>query len=96
MKPLDEQLSRLMKSAAQATKPASSGAVFGLESRVMARWREGLRSESGEFVVLWFGRATICAGLLAVASLAWSYHSISDRSSAEMVADSAMGIGVEP
>ena len=96
MKPVDEQLDRLMKSAARAAKPVSSGAVFGLESRVLANWRETLRNEGGDFLVVWFRRATILAGILAVASLAWNYHNVSDRSSAEIVADSAMGIGVEP
>jgi hypothetical protein len=96
MKPVDEQLDRLMKSAAQAPRPEAGEASFALESRVLAHWRASLRSEVGEFYVLWFRRATIGAGLLAVASLAWNYHSFTPRSSAEMVADSAMSMGVEP
>jgi hypothetical protein len=97
MKPEDEQLNRLMKAAARMEKPATGDAAFGLEGRVLAHWRGALQNESGgEFLVAWFRRATICAAILAVASLAWNYHSISDRSSVELVADSAMGIGVEP
>ena len=96
MNPVNEQLDRLMKSAAQAPRPEAGEAGFALESRVLGQWRASLRSEGGEFYVLWFRRATICAGLLAVASLAWNHHSIDQRSSAEMVADSAMGMGVEP
>lgn len=96
MKPVDEQLNRLMTAAARAPQPAAGEATFALKSRVLAHWRESLQSESGEFYVLWFRRATICAGLLAVASLAWNYLNVSDRSSAEMVADSAMSMGIEP
>jgi hypothetical protein len=96
MKPVDEQLNRLMKAAARTAKPVSSSAAFGLEGRVLANWRETLRNEGGDFLVVWFRRATVFAGILAVASVAWNYHNVSDRSSAEMVADSAMGIGVEP
>ena len=96
MKPVDEQLDRLLKSAAQSPKAAAGGPPFGLETRVLAHWRASLRTESGDFLVLWFRRITICAGILAVGSLAWGYHSFSQRSSAEMVADSAMSMGVEP
>lgn len=94
MKAVDKQLNRLMKSAVRAQQPLLSGPAYGVEIRILANWR-GARSEGGDFLVLWFGRATICAGLLAVASLAWNHYGANDRSSAEMVADSAMGMGVE-
>jgi hypothetical protein len=96
MKPVDEQLNRLMKAAAQVSKPASSGVMFGLETRVLAHWRNSLQAESGEFLVMWFRRAAVCAGILAVASLAWNYHNLGPRSSVEIVADSDMSMGVEP
>jgi hypothetical protein len=96
MRRIDEQLVRLMKAAAKAPKPVSSGAVFGLETRVLAHWRNSLGNESSEFLVMWFRRATICAGILAIASLAWNYHNSDQRSSAELVADSAMSMGIEP
>lgn len=96
MSAADKQLDRLMKSAARAQQPAASEPAFGLETRVLANWRGAFRSEAGDFLVMWFRRATICAGLLAVASLAWNYYGASDRSGAEMVADSAMSMGVEP
>ena len=96
MKPVDEQLDRLMKAGARAPRSASSGAIFGLETRVLARWRASLRNENGEFFVLWFRRAAICASILALASLAWNYHNFNQRSSAELVADSAMSMGIEP
>ena len=96
MKPVDEQLDRLLKSAAQAPRTTAGDPPFGLETRVLAHWRASSRNESGDFLVLWFRRIAICAGILAVASLAWGYHNFSQRSSAEMVADSAMTMGVEP
>lgn len=95
MNPVDKQLDRLLKAAARAPRPVA-GAVFGLETRVLAHWRAALRNEGGEFLVTWFRRATICAVILAVASVAWNYHDAGGRSSAELVADSAMGIGMEP
>jgi hypothetical protein len=96
MKPDDVQLDRLLKAAAQAPKAAAGNPPFGLETRVLAHWRASSRNENGDFLVLWFRRIAICAGILAVASLAWGYHNFSQRSSAEMVADSAMSMGVEP
>lgn len=96
MKPVDEQLDRLLKAAAQAPIAATSDAPFGLENRVLAHWRASLRTEGGEFLVMWFRRISICAGILAVASLAWGYYGLNNRSSAELVADSAMTMGVEP
>lgn len=96
MKPVDEQLNRLMKAAAQAPKPLPSGAAFGLETRVLAHWRSSLQTESGDFLVMWFRRAALCAGILAVASLAWNHHNLGPRSSVELVADSDMSMGVEP
>lgn len=95
MKPVDEQLNRLLKAAAQTPNTAPGDPPFGLETRVLAHWRAS-RSESGDFLVVCFRRVAICAGILAFASLGWSYHSFSGRSSAEMVADSAMTMGVEP
>jgi hypothetical protein len=96
MKPVDNQLDRLLKAAAQAPRPTVGDPPLGLETRALAYWRAALRNDSGEFLVTWFRRATVFATVLAVASLAWNYRGANDRSSAEMVADSAMGMGIEP
>jgi len=96
MNPVDRQLDRLLKAASQAPRTDSNGPVFGLETRVLAHWRTASRQVGGEFYVAWFRRAAIFAGLLAMAGLAWNHHNSDPRSSAEVVADSAMGIGIEP
>ena len=96
MKHVDEQLNRLMKAAAQAPRPVASGPGFGLETRVLAQWRASLSAESGDFFVMFLRRAAISAGILAIASLAWNFHNFDRPSSAELVADSAMSMEVEP
>jgi len=97
MKPLDEQLNRLMKAAAAAPGRAPGEAAFPLEARVLGAWRGAAREDTGEFLVAWFRRAAICGCLLALASLAWDFHGPTDRASVEMtIAGSAMGMGVEP
>jgi hypothetical protein len=98
MKSEHEPLDRLFKSAAAAEKPLAGAAVFALEARVMGAWRGANREEAGEFILLaWCRRATIGACMLALASLAWSYHQQARVPGAEMaIADSAMTMGVEP
>jgi hypothetical protein len=94
MKPVDEQLDRLLKSAARVPRPAPA-AVFAVEARVLGQWRASLLAGGDEVLLLCFRRAAIFAGVLAIASLAWNYHNFTLPSSAEMVADSAMRMGVE-
>jgi hypothetical protein len=92
----DDQLNRLFKSAAAAPRNESGAARFALEARVLADWR-GTRGESGDMLLLWLRRATICAAVLALASLAWNYHDLPSRGGDELaVADAAMRTGVEP
>jgi hypothetical protein len=97
MKPLDDQLNRLLKSASAAPpRPAPGEAPFPLEARVLGEWRGLARGDSGEFLVVWFRRAAICGCTLALASLAWTYHESASPASGEMaIADSAMNMGVE-
>lgn len=96
MNPVDEKLNRLLKAAAAAPKQAPGAAVFALEARVLGQWRGMMQSEnSGEFLVAAFRRAAIFGGILAIACLAWNL-SAPDGSAALRVADSAMGMGVEP
>jgi hypothetical protein len=93
----DEQLNRLLKSAAAAPKSPSSAAAFVLEARVLARWRASRPDEDGEFLVTWFRRAAICGCVLAVASMAWTHQESTNFGGGAMaVADSAMQMGVEP
>jgi hypothetical protein len=95
MKHQDDQLNRLFKAAA-AANPTPGAAVFALEARVMGDWRGMARTDSGEFLVAWFRRAAICGVVLAMATVLWN-HERPNRSGAEVaIADSAMGMGVEP
>lgn len=97
MKQADKELDRLLKAAAAAPKAPPGAAVFALEARVLGNWRGMARQESGEFLLAWFRRAAICATILAVASLAWDFGTRPHRQSVELrIADSAMGMGVEP
>jgi len=97
MKPVEDQLNRLLKAAAATPKPASGAAAFTLEARVLARWRAARAGDDGEFLVGWFRRAAIAGCVLAVASLAWNLHGRTDLGGGVMaVADSAMTMGVEP
>jgi len=100
MNPIDRGLNRLFKAAAQAPKPGPEEVPFGLETRVMAEWRASLRPESGDIFVAWFRRAAIGACLLAVASLAWNYHDLTNGEkgiSEELaIADASMQKGLNP
>ncbi len=100
MKPIDSQLNRLFKAAAQAPKPAPDAPSFALETRVLAAWKSSWRGENGDFFVALFRRAAIGACVLAVASLAWNYHELTNGEkgiSEELaIADSSMQKGLNP
>jgi hypothetical protein len=97
MKPLDEQLDRLLKAAADAPAKPQPEESFPLEARVLRAWLGSARADNGEFLVAWFRRAALCGCVLAVASLAWNYHPRTNHAGAESVIDaSALGMGVEP
>jgi hypothetical protein len=97
MNPWDDQLRRLLQSAAAAPKPPSSAALFALESRVLGQWRASLREDAGEFFVAWLRRAAIFGCVLAMASVVWTFHARDNsRGGVMAVADSAMSMGVEP
>jgi hypothetical protein len=97
MKPVDNQLNRLLKSAAAVPTPAPGAPEFAVEARVMGAWRGTERADNGEFMLAWFRRAAICGCLLAIATLAWDFQGRTNHGGAELtIADSAMGMGVEP
>lgn len=96
MKPNNDPLDRLLKAAARAGGAESRAATFTLEARVLASWRAA-RGDDGEVLLTWLRRAAICAGVLAVAGLAWNYHDLNHSGGDELaVADAAMRTGVEP
>jgi len=48
-----------------------------LASRVIAHWRAGaLKDDSWQMLVLVFRRALLCAGVVMLFTLAWSYDSL--------------------
>jgi hypothetical protein len=97
MKPQDDQLNRLLKAAAAAPRAETGAPGFALESRVLGAWRGLAQTDSAEFLIAWIGRAAICGCMLALATIAWSYHERPSRKGAEMaVAESALNMGVEP
>jgi hypothetical protein len=98
MKPLDDQLNRLLKAAASAPRSAPGAAVFAQEARVLGNWRAALsQGEGGEWMLAAFRRAAICGCILALASVAWTYHGAANGGGALAVADSVLQRGgVEP
>ena len=98
MKPGNDPLDRLLKSAARAPRVETGAAKFTLETRVLHEWRAAAPAENMEFLVTWLRRAAACACALALASLAWNYAVPSARGDGDelAVADATMRTGVEP
>jgi len=72
MKPLDDPLGRLLRSAAQGPTPAVGELPFATEARVLARWRSGLDEDAGSAVLALFRRGLALAGALAAITVAVS------------------------
>lgn len=91
MNPIDDQLDRLFKAAAQTRKAGLEAAPFVIETRVIAGWRAGLAAEGRDLLLAWFRRATVCACVLMLLSLAWNYRQATTGPSDDLAqADSAM------
>ena len=73
MNPIDEKLNRLLRAAAGAPRPAAGEAPFGLATRVVAGWRAAGHPDGGDFLLVWFRRAALCACVLTLAGLVWNY-----------------------
>ena len=96
MKRPDEQLNRLFKAAAAASNPEPGAARFAVEARVLGGWRTQATGESPQYLLAWFRRAAMCGCAIALLTVVWNLQH-PNRSGGEMaVADSAMGMGVEP
>ena len=94
-----DPLERLFRSAARAPKRPLAEAGFPLEARVMSAWRGAAQSGSREAFIVLLRRAAICAGILAVASLAWNFSELAGHrldGDELAVVDAAMRVGVEP
>ena len=67
MNSADDQLNRLFQAAKQA-KAASVAPAYGLETRALAAWREGLASERGFWDMTLLIRGLLVAGLIMAVS----------------------------
>jgi hypothetical protein len=65
---IDEQLGRLFRSAAQVQPRAVPAVPYGLETRVMAAWREAQTASSGFWDTTVLVRGLILAGVIMAIS----------------------------
>jgi len=68
MNPLDDQLSRLFRSAAQGQPDTVCAPAYGLETRVMAAWRAARSAGTGFWDMTLLVRGLIVASLIMVVS----------------------------
>ena len=78
MIPAREQFERLLRGAAQVRRPLASGAPFGVESKTIAFWRSlpGGEGDLYSFLLPLLRRAALCACLLMLLSIAFSYRAL--------------------
>jgi hypothetical protein len=68
MNPIDDQLDRLFRSAAQARSAPVSEVPFGLETRALAAWRASQAAPTGFWDMTLLVRGLIVAGLIMAVS----------------------------
>jgi hypothetical protein len=68
MNPIDDQLDRLFQSAAKAAPGPVPTAPYGLETRVMASWRDAQKGGSGFWDMALLVRGLIVAGVIMAIS----------------------------
>jgi len=68
MNPLDDQLNRLFRAAQQAPSPDLAPPPFGLETRVLAAWREAAKKPVGFWDTAVLTRGLILAGVIMAVS----------------------------
>jgi len=68
MNPIDDQLNRLFRSAAQARPDAVAASPYGLETRVMAAWRAAQAVEGGFWDTTLLVRGVVLASLIMAVS----------------------------
>jgi len=78
MNSTDHQLEQLLHAAARAPKTPPGEAPFALQAKLLAQWRSAGTGagDIGQFLLPLFRRAAICACLLMLVSIAFSYRSI--------------------
>jgi hypothetical protein len=78
MKPTDQTLQRLLNAAAKAV-PQAAAPPFGLETRVLARWRAGSADDESVSLFAFFRRATLGAALVLVLCATWTLTRTGDN-----------------
>jgi hypothetical protein len=86
MNPLDDQLNRLFRAAQQAPSPELAPPPFGLETRVLAAWREARKKPVAFWDAAVLTRGLIVAGVIMSASFLSTFSS-SVSSGTSTVAD---------
>jgi len=86
MNPIDDQLNRLFQAAAQgiaakAVPESTHAPAYGLETRVMAAWREVHKGGTGFWDVALLTRGLIVAGVIMAASFLPALQSANTTSS---------------
>jgi hypothetical protein len=95
MNPLDEQLDRLFRAARPVRAGGPMTPPFGLETRVLAAWREGERFDLWNPALL--RRGLLLASLLMALSLWPALEKMADPGSDSLqLADSTLQLGNSP
>ena len=68
MNPLDDQLNRLFRAAAQGRPAPIFAPAYGFETRVMAAWRAGQAAQAGFWDMALLVRGLILASLIMAVS----------------------------
>ena len=69
MNPIDDQLNRLFRAAQNAPSPDVAPPPFGLETRVLAAWREGAKAPVAFWDTAVLTRGLILAGIIMAVSI---------------------------
>jgi hypothetical protein len=78
MNSINQQLERLLKSALRAPRALPVGTPFAVEAKVLAHWRDlpGGAMDFAQILLPLLRRAALCACLLMLLSIAFSYRTI--------------------
>jgi hypothetical protein len=81
MNPIDDQLNRLFRAAQNAPSPEIAPPPFGLETRVLAAWRDAGRAPAAFWDMGVLTRGLVLAGLIMAACVVPAISSTSSSSS---------------
>jgi hypothetical protein len=97
MKSSNHSLDRLFRAAARAPKETPASPPFALEAAVFAQWRAGETGDELAFLVNLFRRAALCASLVMVLALGWSWlERINDSPSKTALPKCAVTVQLRP